>query len=438
MANKNRMQVSLQHPKTINLSLLTITLVFILSGCQTKLMKTPNLYLNSKTNPFANVAQQFRNNKVDVLYVTDRKPTNDKDQPLKYGFGRSASIAYGSCLVEIGKELTWEELVESSLIPKRSASLPISVVEVTEHARFSETPLPLVKGGDTIVVEPEALAHSQQMYEKFQKEIHRRLAATNRKQAYIYIHGFHSPFEDSPEVIAQLWHFMGREGIPIAYTWPAGSKGLLKGYNYDRESGEFTIFHLKQFLKALASCEQLEKIHIVAHSRGTDVATTALRELFIEARAEGADLHAKLKIGNLVLAAPDLDLEVAIQRIGGERFFLGLDRLTIYVSKYDKAIGGAEWLYGSKRRLGQLRIKDIPANVEKTMEHIRQTQIVDAKVNAGAWGHYYFYLSPAVSSDLILVLRDNLDPGAANGRPLTELTDDYWQLNKDYPNYPQR
>ena len=43
-------------------------------------------------------------------------------------------------------------------------------------------------------------------------------------------------FEDAIFRIAELWHFLGREGVPIAYTWPAGHPGLLRGYNYDRES----------------------------------------------------------------------------------------------------------------------------------------------------------------------------------------------------------
>ena len=71
-------------------------------------------------------------------------------------------------------------------------------------------------------------------------------------------------------VIAELWHFLGRQGVPILYTWPAGFGGL-RGYTRDRESGGFTIFHLKQFLRLLASTPELEELNIIAHSRGTDV-----------------------------------------------------------------------------------------------------------------------------------------------------------------------
>ncbi|MFC1677283.1 alpha/beta hydrolase [Planctomycetota bacterium] len=430
-AQKFAIRSSLILCKLIFLSIMMI----IIGGCKAQMMKTPNLYTNSNTNPFAKVATEFRDNKVDVLYVTDRKPTNQKGGSLKYGFKRSASMAYGSCIVELGKQISWNMLVENSIVRDRKDSIELNVLKVTENGRFPETPLKLAEHENEIVISPATKALQTQMEEKLKLEIQRRLSLTSRKEAYVYVHGYHSPFEDSPLVIAQLWHFLGREGVPIAYSWPAGSPGLFRGYHYDRESGEFTIFHLKQFLKILASCPDLKKIHIIAHSRGTDVAGSALRELFIEAKGEKISPRLKFKIGNVILAAPDIDLDIVMQRFGAERFFLGLDRMTIYVSRNDKAIGVSEWLFTSRRRLGQLRIEDIPADDRESFRHVKRTYVIDALVDVGASGHYYFYLSPAVSSDLILVLRDDLDPGKANGRPLTEVESNFWQLHDDYPNY---
>jgi esterase/lipase superfamily enzyme len=71
---------------------------------------------------------------------------------------------------------------------------------------------------------------------------------------------------------------------------------------------------LKQFLRILASTPELEHIHLIAHSRGTDVATTALRELVIETRAVGREARAFAKLSNVVLAAADLDMEVVSWR----------------------------------------------------------------------------------------------------------------------------
>ena len=48
-------------------------------------------------------------------------------------------------------------------------------------------------------------------------------------------------------------------------------------------------------------------------------------------------------------------------------------------------------------------------------------------------GHSYFYSNPAVSSDVILILRDNFDPGAENGRPLIKMGPSLWSITDDYP-----
>ena len=77
--------------------------------------------------------------------------------------------------------------------------------------------------------------------------------------------------------------------------------------NYDRESGEFSVSHLREFIKNVAGCPDVERIHLVAHSRGTDVTISALRELNLHYRAQGKSTQAELKLENLVLAAPDVD-----------------------------------------------------------------------------------------------------------------------------------
>ncbi len=54
---------------------------------------------------------------------------------------------------------------------------------------------------------------------------------------------------------------------------------------------------------------------------------------------------------------------------------------------------------------------------------------------AGFIGHAYFYRHPAVSADLILLLRDQLEPGSP-GRPLHKRGENFWQITPDYPGVP--
>lgn len=96
--------------------------------------------------------------------------------------------------------------------------------------------------------------------------VRRRLAATPRKHAYIFIHGYNTTFDAAVSLAAEIWHFLPRMGIATAYTWPAGQGGL-RGYSDDRESGEFTIFRLSEFLRSLRSIDRLGQIHLIGHSR---------------------------------------------------------------------------------------------------------------------------------------------------------------------------
>ncbi|MHC4385137.1 MAG: alpha/beta hydrolase [Planctomycetota bacterium] len=414
------------HP--IQPATLLLTLLCLLAGCgQRELIETPNVYLEPDLYPFADVPSPLQTNTVDILYATDRKREGDEDDPVEYGYRRSYSVACGSLVVEIGRDVTWDELVEASRTKKRKVSLPLKVVSIQERGRFPDTPPPIVFEGDVAHETPEYLAAEKKAQDALHEGLRRRLALTPRKEAYVFVHGYNNTLEVAAFRMADLWHFLGREGVPIIYSWPAGGPGLIRGYTYDRESSEFTIYHLKEFLRAL------EKIHIIAHSRGCDVATTALRELIMVARAGGLDPQATLKIGQLVIAAPDLDADVTQQRFAAERLYDGFELSTLYVTRKDRALGTAEWLFSSPRRIGKLRPEQLTAEETERHGRIPNIDIVDARVRTDFLGHGYFLSNPATCSDVILFLRYGRAPGAENGRPLTEVIPNYYILDDNYP-----
>ena len=414
--------------------LVAAVLLLAAAGCQRQLMATPNLYARATDNPFVNVPPAYQTNLVEVVYATDRVRVDHNPDEPRYGCGRSKSLAAGSCTVALGRDVSWAALVAASRTAHRRGSFPLNVGTCCETVHFPEVPA-AVLGADGRPVDPPDFAATQTAAEQaLQSLLCARLALTPRKEAYVYIHGVGCDFDDSACVIAELWHFLGRQGVPVLYTWPAGHSGLL-GYAYDRESGEFTVFHLKQFLRTLAACPDLQRVHILAHSRGADVLTTALRELNIAYRAAGKDTREALKLGNIVLAAADLDIEVASQRLAAEKLQAVYERLTIYLSEDDKAISIADWLFSSIRRLGQLRPSDLtPAQIEGLAVFDR-LQLIDARVTTDLLGHSYFYESPAVSSDLILLLRDDRAAGTDCGRPLIRRRDNFWEIRDDYPRY---
>ena len=335
--------------------LFAIGLLLLLLGCSSArvMMPTPNVYLNTEGDPYHNLPKELKGSEVQLFYITDRKPEKNDKGNLHYGFGRSASLAFGTAVVDLGVDMTWDELLQASRTQKRSKPVKLALRQVTEHVRGPHSPIPYTLIDGKIVEEPTLIAERKQLAQAFRRILVQQLALTPRKEVFIYIHGYNNNFDDAAFAMAELWHFLGRIGVPIIYTWPAGYPSALFGYTYDRESSEFTVYHLREALGFIASFPELEKIHLIAHSRGTDVAVTALRELTLRTRAAGADPRLKFKIHNFILAAPDLDIMVAEQRIDGDKLALSASRFTIYTSPDDRAIGIAKKLSKSPQgRIG--------------------------------------------------------------------------------------
>jgi esterase/lipase superfamily enzyme len=158
-------------------------------------MRTPNVYAQAPSNPFADVVPQLRTNTVDVLYATDRQPLPREDGRLAYGHGRSPSLAFGSCVVEIGENVSWATLVDQSRQSERTQKLPLRIRSITEQGRFPATPVPLVPSNGQLKIDPAVQATRDQMAERVRQELRGRLALTSRKAVYVFIHGFNNTFE---------------------------------------------------------------------------------------------------------------------------------------------------------------------------------------------------------------------------------------------------
>jgi esterase/lipase superfamily enzyme len=281
-------------------------------------------------------------------------------------------------------------------------------------------------------------AESIAAQEAFRKSMAEHMAASPVKEVYLFVHGYNNTFSDSVITVAQMWHFLGRAGVPVAYSWPAGASGLLRGYTRDSESSEFTVFHLKQCLRMIASCPEVEKINILAHSRGTAVTMSALRELHLEIAGSGRSTREVLKLGTLVLAAPDLDVDTVIQRMVTVRLGRVPERFALYVNKSDKALSMSNWLFEGITRLGALDSKMFTPEELAYARNEKNVQIIEARVSdTGAFGHDYFHSNPAVSSDIILLMRYAYPPGADSGRPLRINPNGFWYIDDEYPGPPK-
>lgn len=365
-----------------------------------------------------------------IIYVTDRAPdpAAGDGQETSFTWRRGRVLRFGVATVSLSPAPCWDELVDRS-VGESASIFTLRLDSVSPAGTLRGLGEWISASDNRQVLLPEALEGKQAEERTFQNLVAARLAETRSATALVFVHGFNNTFEHAIFRCAEIWHFSGRDSVPIAYTWPA-ARGGLRGYTYDRESGEFTIVHLKQMLRALAATPGLERIDIVAHSRGTDVTVTALRELYIEAKADGEDAVASLKLGSLVLAAPDIDMDVFSQRFGAEMLVNAPERTVIYFSPDDDAIWWARWLFDSVKRLGSLVVADLGDREKRVLATLPRLQFVDCEVSGFGTSHAYVFSHPAAMSDLVLVLRDKAEPGTP-ARPLKSFNG-AWLLDNDY------
>ncbi len=413
------------------------SLCLLLAGCVAlsacslpiKLAETPTLYQGGIAFPADEVPPALRTVEPVIYYVTDRQPELADGALVGYGAGRSASMAFGEARVRIGDFERWADLVDPGDLETRKRQ-EMRIKGYTELLRFPETPLPAVFAGGRLEPDPTAEQAYKADIAAFQETFAAILRMSPRREAVVFIHGVSNDMDDALTTMASLWHHAGRIGVPVSYSWPAGNKGLT-AYFKDRESGEFSTYHLKEFLRALAAIPELETITLIAHSRGADVATSAIRELAIFETGAGRDPRQTLKIGTLILAAPDLDFGVVQQRLGAEGTAGAIGQVNIYLNPNDGALGVAQAL-ATGLRVGRLSPESFSEAEWAALGDLGNLHFIDVESVGGRIGHAYFRDNPAVMSDVILTLRTRSVPGTPE-RPLENVRSNFWRMHPNYP-----
>ncbi|MBW3097571.1 alpha/beta hydrolase [Pseudohoeflea coraliihabitans] len=212
----------------------------------------------------------------------------------------------------------------------------------------------------------------------------------------VFVHGFNNRYEDAVYRFAQITHDSGTGATPLLFTWP--SRGSVFAYGYDKESTNYSRSALEAVLAAAADESAVDEVTVLAHSMGTWLTVEALRQLAIR---EG---RIPRKISNVILAAPDLDIDVFRQQLAD----MGPDRpkFTIFVSRDDRALSVSRRISGNIDRLGQVDIED-PA-IRSQLEQEGITVLDLSKLQGGdRLNHSKFSESPEV----VRLLGDRLIAG---------------------------
>lgn len=218
----------------------------------------------------------------------------------------------------------------------------------------------------------------------------------NDGRVLVYVHGFNTRFDAAVFNFAQLVHDMGAPVAPVLFSWP--SSGRLLGYVHDRESANFSRSDLAGLLRTIADNPRVRDVVVLAHSMGAWLATESLRQLALE------DGRVAAKISNLILASPDLDVDVfrkQLREMGPDR-----PRVTIFVSQHDRALRLSALIAGGIDRVGAVDLSR-PENVA-SLEQAPGVVVLDlSALQSDFLAHSKFATSP----EAVRLLGDRLIAG---------------------------
>lgn len=218
------------------------------------------------------------------------------------------------------------------------------------------------------------------------------------RRVLVFVHGFNNLYEEAVYRFAQIVHDSKADVVPVVFTWP--SRGTVFDYNYDKESTNYSRDALEDLLTQIARNPAVGEVTVMAHSMGTWLAVEALRQMAI--RNGGIDP----KIGNVILAAPDLDVDVFSRQY--QSFGSKPPHFTLFVSRDDRALTLSKRISGNVERLGHIDPTQEPYRSQLEMAGISVLDLTKLK-SGDPLNHGKFAESPEV----VRLIGDRLIAGQA-------------------------
>ncbi len=229
-------------------------------------------------------------------------------------------------------------------------------------------------------------------HDEFFRAVAARLDAMPRRQIFVFVHGYDFEFNEAALWAAQLKADLGFNGVAIFYSWPSLASRLR--YSADENNAEWSVMHLEKFLEELAARAPGSAIHLIGHSLGSRALLRALDGIAKEKSEAPVRMFAQI-----IFAAPDVDADV-FRQLAPSAARLG-ERVTLYASALDKALGTSGHLHGYPRAGdSEYELVLLPS-----VDTVDATAVSDSKLH-----HDYFMDRREMLADIFQLLENGTPP----------------------------
>ncbi|MGE0052634.1 MAG: alpha/beta hydrolase [Hyphomicrobium sp.] len=314
---------------------------------------------------------------VPVFYGTDRAVEPDPNR-LRYGSERGHKLQLGRALVTVPTAHKVPEIERPWVI-----EIPYFKVKIYEEKEDTAKHF--------TIQEISALTKEQML-----DLVKLRLSKSEnfKDHAFVFVHGFNTPFDYALYRTAQIAYDMKFDGAPFVYCWPSG--GNVASYTYDRGSAEQAEPYLTEFLEMVIKESGAKSISLIAHSMGNELLLRVLESLRPRT-PEG------VKISQVILAAPDVDRD-KFMNIAREITDFA-NGVTLYAASNDKALGYSARFWGGVPRAG-----DVPASGPLIIPGVDTIDVSAVSTDSLGLNHSGYAENNALLNDIKLLLQTGERP----------------------------
>lgn len=225
------------------------------------------------------------------------------------------------------------------------------------------------------------------------EEWRRLISIAGTDDALVFVHGFNTSFSDAVYRAGQIFWDLQFDGLPVLFSW--ASSGRVLDYIYDKDSALHGGAHFLDLLRELSE-SGIQRVYVLAHSMGSYLLINALDDHDHES--------CPLNIAELIMAAPDVDRDLFLQKI--PKLCSVIPGLTLYASSVDKAL----WLSKQAARRDVPRAGDVPYDGPILVTGVDTIDVTAIGAELFGSGHGAYSSVPSVLNDIGLLIGSRLRP----------------------------